>query len=61
MSIFFILHPTGLLYRFNHKIPIFEPKSMKFGRHVPDSKSIHNIYHHIAILALKMKTETFFF
>ena len=36
MGNFLILHPTGLLYGFNHKIPIFKAKSMKFGRHVPE-------------------------
>ena len=33
MNNFLILHPTGLLYRFLHKISIFKPKSMKFGKH----------------------------
>ena len=32
----FILDPTGLLYRFMPKMPIFEPKSMNFGKHVPE-------------------------
>ena len=29
MNNFLLLHPSGLLYRFLHKIPIFETKSIK--------------------------------
>ena len=36
MSHFHIVHPTGLLYRFMHKMPILERNSMKFGKHVPE-------------------------
>ena len=36
MSHFYIVHPTGLLCTFMHNIPIFEPKAMKFGKHVPE-------------------------
>ena len=36
ISNFLILHPTELLYRFMHNKSIFEPKSMKFGKHVPE-------------------------
>ena len=36
MSNFHIVHPTGLLYRFMHNMPIFERNAMKFGKHVPE-------------------------
>ena len=35
MNIFFMLYPTGLLYKIMHIIIIFNPKAMKFGRLVP--------------------------
>ena len=36
MSNFHVVYPTGLLYRFMRNMPIFERKSMKFGKHVPE-------------------------
>ena len=29
-------HPTGLLYKFMHYMPIFERDSVKFGKHVSE-------------------------
>ena len=34
MSDFHNVHPTGLLYKFMHNMPIFEGNVMKFGKHV---------------------------
>ena len=44
MNNFLILNFTGLLHRFMYNRPIFGPKSMKFGKHVPYSMSM-TVYH----------------
>ena len=36
MSHFYIVHCTGLLYRFMYNIHVFKRNAMKFDRHVPE-------------------------
>ena len=59
MNSFFILNLTGLLYRFMHNITIFEPKSVKFGKHA----RIVCLWLYVitfATLGLQMERKTFF-
>ena len=49
MNNFLILHPTGLLYRFMHIIPILELNSMKFNMHVPEKNAYDCVPSHLLL------------